>query len=401
MFNFLKNNVTKTTTKKVKWVTLDTYDKITEDLKKENIEIKYTMIISGRSDGKTTACLKRVLDNYVEKGEQGAFIRRLDSNYTGSYKDNLFSFFISTGYVNKITKGEWTDVKYWRGGWFLSRYNEEKGKVEMQPEPFMFAFAISTTANSRGASYSNVTTIVFDEFVTMSNEAELPDEFVTFSNLISTIMRQRDNVQIYLLGNNNTRFSTYFKEMGLYNTKDMELGELNVYTIATDLKDENGKPRSLGIIVHRPDISKEDRPSKLLFCFDNSKTKMITEGSWAIATYPRLPFKYDKKNTVFYFYIELEGQIIRGDVCMEGSNQFLYFYPKRDNYEVEENELLYQLSFSPSIYRQISPLVGINDMTKKIAQLIRLNKTFFANNEVGDIVTTYLEKSYKYNLFSI
>ena len=65
--------------------------------------------------------------------------------------------------------------------------------------------------------------ILFDEFITRS--MYLPDEFVIFTNVLSTIIRDRNNVKIFMCGNTVNKYCPYYKEMGLNNVsidpKDM------------------------------------------------------------------------------------------------------------------------------------------------------------------------------------
>ena len=56
-------------------------------------------------------------------------------------------------------------------------------------------------------------TILFDEFITKG--MYLTDEFMAFMNTLSTIIRQRDNVKIFMCGNTVNKFNPYFEEMGL------------------------------------------------------------------------------------------------------------------------------------------------------------------------------------------
>ena len=62
-------------------------------------------------------------------------------------------------------------------------------------QPFCYAFALSELEHDKSTAYPNVTTVLFDEF--LSRKSYLPDEFVLFMNTLSTIIRERDNVKIY------------------------------------------------------------------------------------------------------------------------------------------------------------------------------------------------------------
>ena len=86
--------------------------------------------------------------------------------------------------------------------------------LETQEETVMaYALSISEVEHMKSSSYENVTSVIFDEFLT--RRVYLVHEFVSFMNVLSTIIRKRENVQIFMLGNTVNRYCPYFSEMGL------------------------------------------------------------------------------------------------------------------------------------------------------------------------------------------
>lgn len=81
--------------------------------------------------------------------------------------------------------------------------------------------------HDKSTSYPNITTIVFDEFLTRGSY--LKDEFILFTNVCSTIIRQRNDVKIFMLGNTVNKYSPYFSEMGLSNIKNQKQGTIDIY----------------------------------------------------------------------------------------------------------------------------------------------------------------------------
>ena len=75
-------------------------------------------------------------------------------------------------------------------------------------------------------SYLDIRTVVLDEFISRNY---LPDEFIIFQNLLSTIIRDRDDVIILMLGNTINKYCPYFGEMGLDKVKTMRQGESHIY----------------------------------------------------------------------------------------------------------------------------------------------------------------------------
>ena len=93
--------------------------------------------------------------------------------------------------------------------------------------PFAFGFAITSQEHDKSTSYPNVRTILYDEFLTRN--AYIPDEFVLFCNVLSTVIRQRDDVKIFMLGNTVNKYCPYFKEMGLNNITKQKQGTIDIY----------------------------------------------------------------------------------------------------------------------------------------------------------------------------
>ena len=220
---------------------------------------QYNLIIGERSNGKSYAVLERILTRWIKNGEQGAYIRRWKEDYRGKRGTQLFAGHVANGLISDITDGEWDDVKYYSGKWYLCKKDEQLDRVMTQEEPFCFAFALSDMEHDKSTSYPNVTTIAFDEFLT--RQYYLPDEFVTFMNVLSTIIRHRDNVTIFMMANTVNKFAPYFKEMGLRHVADMEMGKIDVYSYGES-------PLKVAVEYCKP-ASKSGKKSDMYFAFDN------------------------------------------------------------------------------------------------------------------------------------
>lgn len=178
------------------------------------INADYNIIFGERSNGKTFAALEYVLKKYVETGEQSAYIRRWREDLRGKRAESLFSGHCSNGLISKLTCEKYNDIVFKSSKWYLSNI-DDNGKRTVDEKPFCFAFCLSEQEHDKSTSFPNITTIIFDEFLT--RRYYLPDEFMLFMNVLSTIIRQRDNVKIFMLGNTVNKYCPYFSEMGLKN----------------------------------------------------------------------------------------------------------------------------------------------------------------------------------------
>ena len=237
----------------------------------------------------------------------------------------------------------------------------------------------------QGHGYPDITLILFDEFITRG--AYLADEFVLFMNTLSTIIRLRDNVTIFMLANTVNKYCPYFKEMGLRHISQMKQGTIDLYTIDSD-KARNGQ---LKIAVEYCDTyNKNAKPSNKYFAFDNAKLKMITRGSWEIDIYPHCPHKYKPKDIVFTYFIEFDGSLLQCEIVSTDNTMFTFIHEKTTPLKDESSDIVYSARFDhrPNWRRKItSPILPIE---KRIARFFMEDKVFYQDNEVGEIVRNYL-----------
>ncbi len=338
------------------------------------------MIIGERSNGKTYSVLEYALRRYIDKGEQLAIIRRWREDFTGKRGATLFDALVKNGVISKLTGGKWTDVYYFGGRWILSR-TDEKGNIIKDIQPFAYGFAISGGEHDKSTSYPSITTIMFDEFLTRT--AYLPDEFILFTNLLSTIIRLRDNVKIFMLGNTVNRYCPYFAEMGLTRIKDMKPGNIDVYVYG------NSK---LKVAVEFTDNLNKDKPSNVYFAFDNPKLSMITgKGDvWEIAIYPHKPCKFQPKHIVFTFFIVFNGDTLQCEVVHINNSNFIFIHRKTTELKYPDRDLIYTPDFDPRPNWRRKITTPILPIEQKIAGLFKADKVFYQDNEVGEIVRNYL-----------
>lgn len=342
---------------------------------------QYKMIIGERSNGKTYSVLELILMNWWEKGKQGAYIRRWKEDFRGKRALTLFNGHIDNGRIADITDGEWTHVKYQSGRWFLAKEDEELAKTISQDEPFMYAFALSDMEHDKSTAYPNVTTIAFDEFLTRSTY--LPDEFVIFMNVLSTIIRRRDDVTVYMLANTVNKYAPYFKEMGLRHVAEMEKGKIDIYSYGqSDLK----------VAVEYCDSpAKDGKKSDVYFAFDNPSLSMITGGAWEIDVYPHNPRKFAPKDIKFIFFINFNNYLLQCEIVALEDCQYIFIHEKTSPLHDESKDIIFSEAYDPrpNHFRNIRK--GNTKIEQKIASFFRSEKVFYQDNEVGEVVRNYLQ----------
>lgn len=350
----------------------------------------YNIIFGERSNGKTYAALKYGIERYIKTGEQMAYIRRWREDLRGKRAENLFANHVANGLIEELTDGKFNEVFYLSNKWFLSYYDKDKNKRYPDSTPFCFGFCLSEQEHEKSSSYPNVTTIVFDEFLT--RRIYLPDEFMLYMNLLSTIIRQRDNVKVFMLGNTVNKFCPYFQEMGLQNVGVMEQGTIDIYRFG-----EHGAT----VAVEYCSTIVKQKASNKYFCFDNQNLQMITGGKWELAVYPHLPCKYKPKDVLFVFYIKFNDAILQGNIIQVGNENFCYIHQKTTPIKDEDNSLIYSLEMNgkPNYKRKL--ISNASYVESQVSRYFATDKVFFQNNEIGEIVRNYLLNSARTNIVSI
>ena len=340
----------------------------------------YNVIFGERSNGKTYATLKQVLENYFNDGSQFAYIRRWSVDVQPKRMNNLFNAIIEDGYLEKLSGGKFTAIFYRTGRFYLCTYSDKGKPIYNEEDIIGYAFSLSENEHNKANSYPRVTTIIFDEFLT--NKIYLPDEFILFMNTVSTIVRQRTNVKIYMLGNTVNKYCPYFKEMGLTNILSMKQGTIDVYTYGeTKLK----------VAVEYADSKKKFKKNNFYFAFNNPKLKMITGGAWELSIYPHAPVKWKPKNILLTYFIDFNDSIFQCEIINKDDNVFTYIHEKTTPIKNPDKDIIYTLDYNPKINYNINILKPLNDYQKKITWFYTHDRVYYQNNNVGDAINNYLK----------
>lgn len=341
----------------------------------------YNVIFGERSNGKTYSVLYEGLKEYVKNGGQLAIVRRWKEDITGRRASDIFTALNSNNEVEKLTNGKYHGITYFASKFYLCNYDENgKPVYSLDTDCFAYTFALSETEHNKSISYPNITTILFDEFIT--KHIYLNDEFVLFMNTISTIVRQRTNVKIYMCGNTVNKFCPYFQEMGLTHILEMKQGTIDVYTYGDS---------TLKVAVEYCTNSQHRKENNFYFAFNNPKLNMITGGAWELDIYPHLPVKYQPKNIQFIYFIEFNGFLCQCEVVEINGEMFTFIHQKTTPLKDESNDLIYTLDFHYELNYNRNICKPLNTLQKRLLWFFETNRVFYQNNEIGDIINNYLK----------
>lgn len=339
----------------------------------------YNIIIGERSNGKTYACLKYGVERYFKTGEQFAIVRRWQTDIRGNRASEIFSALVKNGEIKKLSKGKYEGIHYWAGKFYPCNYNEMGKAIYSDNEVIAYPFSLSDTEHNKSISYPNITTIIFDEFIT--RQVYLPDEFILFMNTISTIVRDRTNVKIFMLGNTVDKYCPYFKEMGLKDVHKQKQGTIDVYRYG------NSKLR---VAVEYCRSMGKSKANNFYFAFDNPKLEMIKTGAWELDIYPHLPVKYKPKNVLFTYFIEHEEQLFQCNIILVDNNLFTYIHRKTTEIKNPDKDLIYTFEYNPKMNYNRNILKHRNKLEQKIKEFFIHDRVYYQDNEVGEVINNYL-----------
>lgn len=351
-----------------------------DEILKHNAQ--YNMIFGERSNGKTYSVLLYALKKFVSTGEQFAYVRRFEEDIRGSRGDTIFDALNVNHEVEKLTNGKYTFIRHKNRVFYLGYHDDTLDKDILDTKPFAFSFAVNIASRYKSTSYPGITTICYDEF--LERTYYLPNEFADFMSIISTIVRTRDNVKIFMLGNTVNKSCPYFSEMGLSNIKNMKQGSIDVYQYGTS---------KLRVAVEYAANLNKDKPSNVYFAFDNPRLRMITGGVWELAMYPHLPVKYKPNQIMLTYFIIFNNDILQCEIVDTGDSTFTYIHRKTTPIQDMDNDIIYSLEYDnrPNHVRRLAR--PVTKWQRMIAEYFVADKVFYQDNEIGEIVRNYINVS--------
>ena len=232
----------------------------------------YNVIFGERSDGKTTSVLLEecLMKFKINRDHQFLLLRRFDAEIReNSMKMMLQENEYLRKKVNELFDDD-IDFSHRKGGFYLVKTGELIGRV----------LSIQSGHLKKSVPMEKVMTILFDEFITSTYYID--DEVTYFFNILSSIIRHRTNVKVFLCGNTLRSIYTcpYFEAFGIDRRK-LKQGYISV------IKHQAGAKIA---VEWCPTLVTEEKTtsSNIYFGLDNDPTgtiQMITQGSFETYCY--------------------------------------------------------------------------------------------------------------------
>lgn len=253
---------------KAKTETKETKNKYydTRPLLGKNCDIN--LIIGQRGNGKTYGILKYALETCKEKKCRFAYIRRWADDIKGFRAENLFFP------LKKVVESLWGKgyyIQYYRHKYYLCNASGEKIDI------IGYTLALSETSHTKSVAFTDVKIILFDEFIQMAGERALQDELLKYENTLSTIIRDAQDVKVFLAANTVSKFSPYFPKYG-FDINKVEQG--SIVTNKFDMEDV-----ILTVALEYCEYSEDIGKASSKYTTSN----MITKGQWEIPPTDDIP----------------------------------------------------------------------------------------------------------------
>lgn len=341
----------------------------------------YNVIFGERSNGKTYSVLLHGIEKFCNNGEQMAIVRRWAEDIKGRRATDIFAAHNENKEIEKLSGGKYTGIAYYGRKFYACTYDEENKPIyNMETDCIAHTFSLSETEHNKSISYPKITTVLFDEFIT--KHIYLQDEFILFMNTLSTIIRQRTNVEIFMCGNTVNKTCPYFSEMGLKHILEMKQGTIDIYTYGNS---------ELKVAVEYCASMEKQKKNNFYYAFNNPKLNMITGGAWELDIYPHCPIKYKPSDIKLYYFIEFNGFLYQCEIVEKDGEMFTFIHEKTTPIQDTKKDLIYTLEYNYQLNYNRNIFKPISKVQERIAWFFKTDRVFYQNNEVGDSINNYLK----------
>jgi hypothetical protein len=323
------------------------------------------IIIGERGVGKTYGFKKFIVNRFLNKHKQFAYIRRYDTDLeasVGNTNDNKFFEQIRKEFPNSEFK--------------ISRSKKVR-KLYIDNKLCGYALPLSAADSLKSSSYENVDTIIYDEFMLKEGSSQhyLRNEPEIILDLIETIGRLRD-IRIYCLGNaisSTCPLMAYFDLTLPYNTdiKTFKDGTIAVEYIKNEKYREVKKASRFGKLIDGTKYGK--------YAIDN---EFLTDSKAFI--------KKKDKNAKFYFILYVNGR--QYGIWRDFTNGYIYV-----SNDIDPNcPIKFAIHEEDHNESTVFAKVRSNFWFKQIINHYRLARLCFENQTVKNMFMQELNKYLNY-----
>lgn len=351
-------------------------------------ECHWFVEMSDRSRGKTTNWLLLGLVMNQMYGTTIEYVRQIEDMITPKTSKDIFKTILEYHYVEKVTDGKWNAIFYKARRWYFCNRDDDGLIIEQDSEHFMMMLSVDRAdiyKSSLVAPKGDL--IIFDEFV---GKYYYKNEFVTFCDLVKTLIRERQSPIIALLSNTIDKESQYFNELEIIdNVKNMRLGSKEIITTTKNT-------RIYFEILAKATLQNKARSkvNELFFGFKNPRISSITGDDWSIDNYQHIP-EFEKeipKLVSLNHYLSFNGKLV--NIELWSSNALGLYVCVHFATKTHDDSIVYTLGDIHTANERFK--FGHTAMDKLIWSMYQRNKFYYATNDVGALIDKYVVTSKQY-----
>lgn len=359
------------------------YYSLTEILKTNAL---YYLIFGQRSNGKTFSVLEYMIKQKCKTGKPSVLIRRRKEETATKFIKDYFKPFdfdavTETNLVEDISKGKYNHISYYGGAFYIGVYDYDEMKWVVRDVLCMVA-SLSTYANAKGADRGDISCILFDEFISRDY---LVTEWSAFMNMVSTFLRDRDGIPIFLVGNSISLYCPYFREFHV-DIKELEQGKIYTY--------DYGKEK---VSVQWAESLENSNSLKYFLGSTSSTAKMISTGKMEIPIYPHYEKTIDfKKDVLKRFYVNFEDDYCCICIVKNVDGLFLYVH---DCSKIPDFDDTFTFTMTPTTdSRNCQTLKqGKTRVHIILRNLLEQGKIFYNDNSTGEFFSAWYKWQMNYS----
>ena len=353
-------------------------------IRRENAD--YNIVIGERGNGKTYDIQKMCIEKFLKTGEQCFLLRRWmedvkPSNAANFWDGNLLAK------LTDMSGGRFRNIVL-RGMRYIAVDYDDKGKPIVNEENTIgFIWDVNEAERLKGQSFPGVTNIVFEEFISLSQMGYIPDEVTLFLNCLSTIIRDRTNVKVWMLGNTVNPYNPYFKHFGI---KGLELRQGEIWTKTDTL---TGCKLAVEFCAQRRQGSLKGTSAKYFaFGTADGSTDMILTGQWQLPDYPLKKFRATQSVKKYVVLFD-DRKMMMHLMINDNGDPYLYVRTLQD-FRITDDLIVMDLlpNMKKNYYTAFQNL-PLNDTTRMIYSLLTNKKIYFDDRMTGAYFYNFLSQS--------
>ena len=179
----------------------------------KELDARYNIIFGGRSNGKSTAICKSLIDDHMNhKIKQFGRVLR----FVTDARDDLMTSWFQSDYLMEYTRDVYKKEVWYDGQkWFMIPALADPFSKATPKDYIGRVFVLNMEYKYKSAQFPDINRLIMEEFVLLNSADYLPVEFELFMSLISTINRDRNDLTVWLIGNTLNKANPYFEGLGI------------------------------------------------------------------------------------------------------------------------------------------------------------------------------------------